>query len=83
MTCVFKAAQAQFQRLFPLHDKCNAHYDLVPARVNPAIVNCVAFVLLATAVLLWFGVARLTGRGASGSAVRRLGDADLSPVTRR
>ncbi|MFD5660586.1 hypothetical protein [Streptomyces hirsutus] len=70
MTCVSKVAQAQFQRLFPLHDRCNAHCDLVPARVDPAVVNYVVFVLLATAVLLWFGVARLAGRGASGSAVR-------------
>ncbi|MFC5854848.1 hypothetical protein ACFPZI_24585 [Streptomyces chlorus] len=46
-------------------------------------MNCAAFVLLATAVLLWFGVARLAGRGASGSAVRRLGGVDLSPVTCR
>ncbi|MEF9906182.1 hypothetical protein [Streptomyces sp. P9-A2] len=73
----------EFNALFPLSNKCNAHYDLVPAWVNPTVLNCAAFVLLATAVLLWFGVARLTGRGASGSAVRRLGDADLSPVTRR
>ncbi|WP_326754579.1 hypothetical protein OIE73_25330 [Streptomyces hirsutus] len=76
-------AQAQFQRLFPLHNKCNAEYDLVPAWVNPAIVNRVAFVLLATAVLLWFGVRHFTGGGASRIAVRRLGGVDLSPVTRR
>ncbi|MFF3893714.1 hypothetical protein ACFYY3_11105 [Streptomyces sp. NPDC001812] len=48
-----------FSELFPLSNKCNAHYDLVPAWVNPTIANCAAFVLLATAVLLWFGTARL------------------------
>ncbi|MFD6325247.1 hypothetical protein ACFWOL_20775 [Streptomyces sp. NPDC058442] len=48
-----------FNELFPLSNKCNAHYDLVPAWVNPTIANCAAFVLLATAVLLWFGTARL------------------------
>ncbi|GAB2443177.1 hypothetical protein [Streptomyces incanus] len=74
---------AESQRLFPLHNKCNAEYDLVPAWVNPTVVNCAAFVLLATAVLLWFGVRRLTGRGASRIAVRRLGCVAPSPVTRR
>jgi hypothetical protein len=28
----------EFKRLFPLHEKCNADYDMVPAWVNPAIV---------------------------------------------
>jgi hypothetical protein len=25
-------------RFFPLHDKCNAGYDMIPAWVNPALV---------------------------------------------
>jgi hypothetical protein len=25
-------------RYFPLHNKCNAHYDMVPFWVNPAVV---------------------------------------------
>jgi hypothetical protein len=28
----------KFQKLFPLHNKCNEHYDMVPAWVNPSIV---------------------------------------------
>ncbi|PWI11859.1 hypothetical protein DIZ27_03850 [Streptomyces sp. NWU339] len=55
----YRAAHPEgFDELFPLSNKCNAHYDLVPAWVNPTIANCAAFVLLATAVLLWFGIAR-------------------------
>lgn len=26
-------------KLFPMHNKCNAKYDLVPAWVNPALVG--------------------------------------------
>ncbi|MEU8980256.1 hypothetical protein [Streptomyces sp. NPDC048309] len=33
------------RRLFPLHERCNAHDDLVPPWVNPALV--VLFVALA------------------------------------
>lgn len=47
-------------QLFPLHNKCNASYDLVPAWVNPmlvllaflAVVSLIAAVW-ATAVRLW------------------------------
>jgi hypothetical protein len=49
------------QKLFPLHNKCNAHYDLVPSWVNPAIVICTVVALAAVAVLVWFGSARLFG----------------------
>ncbi|MER6151121.1 hypothetical protein [Streptomyces hirsutus] len=80
----YLAARAEESgRLFPLHEKCNGAYDLVPAWVNPTILNCAAFVLLATAVLLWFGVARLTGRGAARTAEHRPGLTAPSPVTRR
>lgn len=80
----YRAARVEeSQQLFPLRNKCNGAYDLVPAWVNPTILNCAAFVLLATAVLLWFGVARLTGRGASRTAEHRLGLTAPSPVTRR
>ncbi|WP_157867863.1 hypothetical protein [Streptomyces prasinus] len=50
-----------FQRVFPLHNKCNAHYDLVPAWVNPTIVLCAVVSLVAAAVLLRFGATRLIG----------------------
>ncbi|WP_037840738.1 hypothetical protein [Streptomyces sp. NRRL F-5126] len=57
----YRAAHEQQGRsLFPLHDKCNAHYDLVPAWVNPAIVGCAVVAAAALAVLLWFGAAHLT-----------------------
>ncbi|MFE9924727.1 hypothetical protein ACFYQA_25020 [Streptomyces sp. NPDC005774] len=80
----YRAAHIEeFNGLFPLSNKCNAHYDLVPAWVNPTIVNCAAFVLLATGVLLWFGVTRLADRGVSRTAEPRLGLAAPSPVTRR
>ncbi|CAL9573061.1 hypothetical protein SUDANB15_04842 [Streptomyces sp. enrichment culture] len=51
----------ELDRLFPLSNKCNADYDLVPAWVNPAVVVCAAVFLVAAAVLVRFGVARLTG----------------------
>ncbi|MEU3143469.1 hypothetical protein APS67_001246 [Streptomyces sp. AVP053U2] len=55
----------------------------MPGRVNPTVVNCAAFVLLATAVLLWFGIARLTRGGASRTAAERLVRVDPSLVTCR
>lgn len=50
----------EFQRIFPLHNKCHAQYDLVPAWVNPAIVTCSLISLAAITVLLWFGTTHLT-----------------------
>ncbi|WP_037679004.1 hypothetical protein [Streptomyces albus] len=45
---------AEYTRWFPLHNKCNAGYDLIPAWVNPALVALPALALLylAYAVLL-------------------------------
>lgn len=54
------AHAVEFDRLFPLHNKCNAHFDLVPAWVNPSIMLCAALVLAAVAVPLRFGIACLT-----------------------
>ncbi|MCX2928524.1 hypothetical protein [Streptomyces sp. NEAU-W12] len=76
------ARSEEFRRLFPLHNKCNAEYDLVPGWVNPTVVNCAAFVLLATAVLLWFGIARLARGGGSRTVTERLVRVDPSLVTR-
>lgn len=50
----------EFRKIFPLHNKCSAHYDLVPAWVNPTIVTCTVISLVAIAVLLWFGTTHLT-----------------------
>ncbi|KOG59613.1 hypothetical protein ADK77_39425 [Streptomyces antibioticus] len=55
------AHAAEFQSFFPLHNKCNAHFDLVPAWVNGSITVCVVIALAAVAVLLKFGIAHLTG----------------------
>jgi len=45
---------AEFDKIFPLYNMCNAHADLVPAWVNPTIAVCVVVALAAAAVLLWF-----------------------------
>ncbi|MCC9738294.1 hypothetical protein [Streptomyces sp. MNU89] len=44
----------EYTRWFPLHDKCHAGYDLVPAWVNPALaaLPALALLCLAYAVLL-------------------------------
>ncbi|GHH84691.1 hypothetical protein GCM10018793_49830 [Streptomyces sulfonofaciens] len=65
----WQAHAREFRKLFPLHSKCNAHVDLVPAWVNPAVVSCAAVSLAAAAVLLWFAVAPLTRvpRGRNGA----------------
>jgi hypothetical protein len=49
----------EFRKLFPLHNNCNAHFDLVPGWVNPAIVVCAVISLVAAAVLIGFGIRRL------------------------
>lgn len=43
-------------QLFPLHDKCNAGYDMVPAWINPALV---LFASLAAVFLCIFVVLAL------------------------
>ncbi|MEU6536878.1 hypothetical protein [Streptomyces sp. NPDC047000] len=55
------AHAAEFRKLFPLHNKCNAHFDLVPPWVNPFLVVCTVVVVAAVAVLLRFGITHLTG----------------------
>ncbi|MEX0168753.1 hypothetical protein [Streptomyces sp. LMG1-1-1.1] len=44
----------EYTRWYPLHDKCNAGYDLVPAWVNPtlAVLPALAVLCLAYAVRL-------------------------------
>ncbi|WP_225634303.1 hypothetical protein [Streptomyces solaniscabiei] len=44
----------EYTRWFPLHDKCHAGYDLVPAWVNPVFVTLLTLALacLACAVVL-------------------------------
>ncbi|MEV0118301.1 hypothetical protein AB0H77_34515 [Streptomyces sp. NPDC050844] len=45
---------AETDRWFPLHNKCNAHFDLVPGWVNPAVV---IFAVLLVASLCTVAVA--------------------------
>lgn len=42
-------------QIFPLHNRCNASYDLVPAWINPTLV----FLALLASVSLVLGVTRL------------------------
>ncbi|MFJ9719055.1 hypothetical protein ACIRPQ_24495 [Streptomyces sp. NPDC101213] len=54
-------------RWFPLHDRCHAGYDLVPAWVNPALVALpvLALLCLAHAVRLAVGRRRTEDKGTS------------------
>ncbi len=52
------AHAGEFQRLFPLRNKCNASYDLVPAWVNPAVAACFVVAVLCTVMLVWLGLCR-------------------------
>jgi hypothetical protein len=46
------------QRWFPLHDRCGASYDLVPAWVNPALVVLSVLSLGCLGVAGWLVVRR-------------------------
>ncbi|GAA5187943.1 hypothetical protein GCM10023322_37440 [Rugosimonospora acidiphila] len=73
---VYRDAHAEeFQRLFPLHNKCNPDFDLVPAWVNPIVAASAIVLVIAVAVLLWFGWARLTGRLAGRESAGRVAGA--------
>lgn len=62
-----RAHFAEYTRWFPLHDRCHAGYDLVPAWVNPALVALpvLALLCLACAAGLGVGRRRCGRRGAS------------------
>lgn len=45
-------------RLFPLSNKCNADYDLVPAWVNPAVAVFVLLCVVSIGGLLWTATLR-------------------------
>ncbi|MGA5517884.1 hypothetical protein ACPCK2_16815 [Streptomyces pseudogriseolus] len=65
----------EYTRWFPLHDRCHADYDLVPAWVNPALVAlpAVSLVSLAYGVRLRV-VRRGTGRQSGTDRFRRVWD---------
>ncbi|MET7655509.1 hypothetical protein [Streptomyces sp. NPDC005486] len=44
---------------FPLHNKCNASYDLVPAWINPALVLFFAVAVGSLLVAVWTTVVRV------------------------
>jgi len=48
---------------FPLHNKCNAAYDLVPAWVNPALVLLLLLAIACLGMAVWLALAnqRTTG----------------------
>ncbi|SIN41036.1 hypothetical protein [Micromonospora cremea] len=45
-------------RWFPLHNKCNATFDLVPAWVNPALVLLPLLATMCVGVAVWLAVVR-------------------------
>ncbi|ANW20776.1 hypothetical protein [Streptomyces clavuligerus] len=55
----YRSAHSEdFDRLFPLSNKCNASYDLVPAWVNPTVAACFAIAVLSVIALGCLGVSR-------------------------
>ena len=44
-------------RWFPLHDKCNANYDLVPAWVNPTLVLLLLLTTTCLGAAIWLATA--------------------------
>ncbi|MEU1054505.1 hypothetical protein ABZ397_18430 [Streptomyces sp. NPDC005876] len=55
----YRSAHAEeFQRLFPLRNKCNASYDLVPSWVNPTVAACFVVAVLCIAMLVRLGLSR-------------------------
>ena len=47
---------------FPMHNKCNADYDLVPMWVNPAIVVLTLLIVVCVGAGLWSAVSRLAAK---------------------
>ncbi|MFI9742430.1 hypothetical protein [Streptomyces sp. NPDC052494] len=46
----------EYTQWYPLHDKCNEGYDLVPAWVNPTLAVLPTLALLCLAYSLWLAV---------------------------
>lgn len=57
-----EARRDDWFRLFPLSNKCNAHYDLVPAWVNPAIAVFFLLFVVSVVGLGWTTTLRLRRR---------------------
>lgn len=57
----YRAAHTEeVQRLFPLHNRCNASYDLVPAWVNPTVAACFVVAVISLVALVRLGLSRAT-----------------------
>jgi hypothetical protein len=54
-----EAHRADWFRLFPLSNRCNAGYDLVPAWVNPTVAVFVLLFVVSVAGLGWTAALRL------------------------
>ncbi|MEV1018455.1 MULTISPECIES: hypothetical protein [unclassified Micromonospora] len=57
-------------RWFPLHDRCNATYDLVPVWVNPALVLLSLLAVSCIGAAFWLAVVRHRTTTSPGSARR-------------
>ncbi|MCS0638198.1 hypothetical protein NX801_21580 [Streptomyces sp. LP05-1] len=54
--------QSEERWWLPMHTMCNAHYDLVPAWVNPASVVLSLLVMVCMGAAVWSAVSRLKAR---------------------
>lgn len=54
---------------FPMHNKCNPGYDLVPVWVNPGIVVLTLLIVVCVGAAMWSAVRRATERGERGERV--------------
>ncbi|WP_046497917.1 hypothetical protein [Streptomyces odonnellii] len=52
----------QAEQWFPVRNKCNAHYDLVPVWVNPAIVVFVLLIVVCLGAAVWSARSRLRAK---------------------
>lgn len=54
-----EAHREEWFRLYPLTNKCNAHYDLVPAWVNPAVAVFFLLFVVSVVGLAWTTMLRM------------------------
>ncbi|EST39491.1 hypothetical protein N566_01700 [Streptomycetaceae bacterium MP113-05] len=63
----WKSHAEEFQSFFPLHDKCNDSYDLVPVWVNPSIVVLTVLVVISLFMICDFSVSKHLRRRKTGA----------------
>ena len=54
----YETHREDWYRPFPLSNKCNAHYDMVPAWVNPTVAAAAMACVMCLAGAVWVAVAR-------------------------